>query len=122
MSPRDVRAYLFDIAEACQLVLAFTHSKTVSDYAADPMLRSAVERQLEIAGEALVQALRHHPDLLTDEIPEAPRIIAFRNQLAHGYSSIVDDIVWAIVERDVPALRDRITELLVSLDHREANP
>jgi Uncharacterized conserved protein len=122
MSPRDVRAYLFDIAEACDLVLAFTKSKTVSDYAADPMLRSAVERQLEIAGEALAQALRHHPDLLTDQIPEAPRIIAFRNQLAHGYSSIVDDIVWAIVERDVPALRDRITALLAILDDRQANP
>ena len=121
MSPRDVRAYLFDIAEACDLVLAFTETKSVSDYATDPMLRSAVERQLEIAGEALGQALRHHPDLLTDRIPEAPRIIAFRNQLAHGYSSIVDDIVWTIVERDVPALRIRITGLLAVLDDREAD-
>lgn len=122
MLPRDVRAYLFDVVEACGLVLAFTETKSVSDYAADPMLRSAVERQLEIAGEALAQALRHHPHLLTDQIPEAPRIIAFRNQLAHGYSSIVDDIVWTIVERDVPALRDRITEQLAVLDHKEANP
>jgi uncharacterized protein with HEPN domain len=51
MSPRDVRAYLFDIAEACQLVLVFTETKSAGDYAGDPMLRSAVERQLEIAGE-----------------------------------------------------------------------
>ncbi len=121
MSPRDVRAYLFDIGEACRLVLAFTKSKTVSDYTADPMLRSAVERQLEIAGEALIQALRHHPDLLTDQIPEAPRIIAFRNQLAHGYSSIVDDIVWAIVERDVPALRDTVVGLLAAADKKGAD-
>ena len=122
MTPRDVRAYLFNIAEACQLVLTFTNSKSASVYAADPMLRSAVERQVEIAGEALVQALRHLPDLLTDQIPEAPRIIAFRNQLAHGYSSIVDDVVWAIAERDVPTLRDRITDLLANLDRREMNP
>ena len=122
MSPRDVSAYLFDIAEACQLVLVFTETKSAGDYAGDPMLRSAVERQLEIAGEALAQALRHHPDVLTAEIPEAPRIIAFRNQLAHGYAGIVDDIVWAIVEHDVPALRDRITKLLAILDDREAKP
>jgi len=83
MLPRDVRAYLFDIVEACHLVLAFTETKSVSDYAADPMLRSAVERQLEIAGEALAQALRHHPGLLTDRIPEAPRIIAFRDGRSH---------------------------------------
>lgn len=86
------------------------------------MLRSAVERQLEIAGEALTQALRHHPGVLTDEIPEAPRIIAFRNQLAHGYADIVDEIVWAIVEHDVPALRDRITMLLAILDDRAGQP
>jgi len=81
MSQRDVRAYLFDIAEACRLVLEFTRTRSAGDYATDPMLRSAVERQLEIMGEALAQALRHHPGLLAGRIPEAPRIIAFRNQL-----------------------------------------
>lgn len=72
MSPRDVRAYLFDIAEACGLVLEFTNGKAAVDYASDPMLRSAVERQLEIVGEALAQALRHHPDLPLAEESRAP--------------------------------------------------
>ena len=74
--PRDLRAYLFDIAEACDLVAAFTRDLSAADYATDPLVRSAVERQLEIVGEALSQALRHHAGLLADHVPEAPRIIA----------------------------------------------
>jgi uncharacterized protein with HEPN domain len=58
MPPRDLRAYLFDIAEACRLVDEFTRGKSADDYAGDPLLRSGVERQLEIVGEALSQALR----------------------------------------------------------------
>jgi uncharacterized protein with HEPN domain len=116
MPPRDLRAYLFDIAEACRLVMQFTKGRSAEHFATDPMLRSAVERQLEIVGEALSQAVRHHSALLLGRFPEAPRVIAFRNQLAHGYASVAEDIVWAIVERDVPALRRKVTRLLDELD------
>lgn len=122
MLPRDLRAYLFDIAEACRLVLVFTKGRSAERFAADPMLRSAVERQLEIVGEALSQALRHHSALLADRIPEAPRIIAFRNQLAHGYASVAEDIVWAIVQRDVPALRRQVNSLLDEFDSPPESP
>lgn len=117
--PRDLRAYLFDIAEACVLVCDFTRGKSAADYARDPLLRSAVERQLEIVGEALNQALHHHAATLANQIPEAPRIIAFRNQLAHGYASVVDDVVWAIVESDLPAIHDRADSLLRELGHED---
>lgn len=56
--PRDLRAYLFDISEAAALVTSFAAGKTFADYEHDPLLRSAIERQLEIIGEALSQALR----------------------------------------------------------------
>ena len=116
MPPRDLRAYLFDVAEACRLVEEFTRGKSAADYAGDPLLRSGVERQLEIVGEALTQALRNHPAELTDRMPEAPRIIAFRNQLAHGYASVADDIVWGIVESSLPVLRARVEAFLQELD------
>ncbi len=57
MRPRDVRKYLFDMAEACRLIDEFIAGRSFDDYQADAMLRSAVERQLEIVGEALNQAL-----------------------------------------------------------------
>jgi uncharacterized protein with HEPN domain len=122
MPPRDLRAYLFDIAEACRLVMQFTKGQSAERFATDPMVRSAVERQLEIVGEALSQALRHHSALLADRVPEAPRIIAFRNQLAHGYASVAEDIVWAIVQRDVPALRRKVNSLLGELDSLPESP
>ena len=49
--PRDPRAWLADIVAACDLLIEFTAGKTFTDYAADPLVRSAVERQFEIAGE-----------------------------------------------------------------------
>ena len=56
MLPLEVRKYLFDIAEACDLLTQFTAGKTFTDYSADALLRSAVERQFEVVGEALNQA------------------------------------------------------------------
>jgi uncharacterized protein with HEPN domain len=52
---------------------------------------------------------------LSDQIPEAPRVIAFRNRLAHGYADVADDIVWAIAKTEVPALRRQVSALLVGV-------
>ena len=115
MPPRDLRAYLFDIAEACQRIDEFTTGLSLADYRQAAVLRAAVERQFEIIGEALRQALHHHPTL-AEQIDDTSRIIAFRNQLAHGYASIADDVVWDVVETNLPALRQRVDALLLELD------
>jgi uncharacterized protein with HEPN domain len=85
--PLDPRAWLADIVAACDLLIEFTRGETFSDYAADPLLRSAVERQFEIAGEALRVALQHQPEFAVN-ITDAHAIIAFRNQLSHAYSAV----------------------------------
>lgn len=81
---RDAKAFLWDIAAAAESIRHFTQSKTLADYLGDEMLRAAVERKFGVIGEALAQLLRVFPqyrELIT--FPE--QIIAFRNQIIHGY-------------------------------------
>jgi uncharacterized protein with HEPN domain len=78
MKQREARVFLFEIHRACDLVLQFTSGMSLSEYGSDVKTRSAVERQLEIVGEAMGQMLKSFPEMQQD-FPEAPRIIAFRN-------------------------------------------
>ncbi len=111
MQPRDIKKYLYDISEACRLIEDFTAGKTFWDYHNDPLLRSAVERQFEIIGEALRVLIQREP-ALKDRISNAPRIIAFRNRLIHGYATVSDEVVWGVVEEFLPALSHEVRELL----------
>ena len=102
--PRDPRAYVWDAQRAVALVVEFVAGRSWADYEADALLRSAVERQFEIVGEALSQLARHAPDLAAG-VPNLPRIVAFRNLLIHGYAAIDDRLVWEVAtERTAPLL------------------
>jgi uncharacterized protein with HEPN domain len=92
----ESKKYLFDISEAADLVAHFISGKTFLDYDSDPYLRSAVERQFDIIGEALNRLSRLDPDT-ADRISEHRRIIAFRNVLIHGYNAISNETVWDIL-------------------------
>ena len=107
----EVRKYLYDIREASRLIRDFTEGKFLDDYASDPLLRSAVERQFEIVGEALGNLLRLAPDL-SERISYSPRIIAFRNRLIHGYASVSNELVWGVIESYLPTLVAEIEALL----------
>lgn len=107
--------YLYDIAEACRLLGQFTTGKSLADYEADALLRSAVERQFEIVGEALRLAIREEPGI-ADLISNSGRIIAFRNRLIHGYAAVLSDVVWGILEANLPVLRAEVAKLLAEED------
>lgn len=115
MLPLEARKYLFDIQQACERLIAFTSSKALDDYLSDALLRSAVERQFEIIGEALRQMLDREPGLAAS-ISEHKRIIAFRNRLIHGYASIADEVVWGILETNLAKLHDEARALLTDMD------
>lgn len=117
---RDLRAYLWDIKEASKDIELFTTGKTVENYRSDPMLRAAVERKLEIIGEALAQGIRHFPKL-ANQISHNAKIIAFRNRLIHGYATVSDGLVWEVVQNDLPVLR-REAEMLLQEADRQNQP
>jgi uncharacterized protein with HEPN domain len=100
----ESKKYLYDIARAAASAMEFVGSKTFADYIADSMLRSAVERQLEIVGEALAQLARID-QATASQVSEYQRIIAFRNILIHGYAEIDHRIVWNVLELKLPVVR-----------------
>lgn len=71
----EAKKYLYDIAQAAQLISVFTAGKTFPDYQGDAMLRSATERQFEIIGEALRQLARLD-ELLAARIQDYRRVTA----------------------------------------------
>lgn len=108
---RDPRTYLWDARQAARRVAAFVAGRTWDEYAADDLLRSAVERQCEIVGEALNKLRQVAPELAA-EIPDLARIVAFRNVLVHGYASIDDRLVWEIANERYAPLADTLSGLL----------
>jgi uncharacterized protein with HEPN domain len=75
------------------------------------MLRSAVERQFEIIGEALSGVLRIAPQL-SARVTDARRIIAFRHRLIHGYASVADEVVWGVIEANLAVLKREAGQLI----------
>jgi uncharacterized protein with HEPN domain len=108
---RDPRAYLWDARQAAARVVAFVAGRTWQDYETDDLLRSAVERQFEIVGEAL-NKLHHADPSLAAEIADLPRIVAFRNVLIHGYATIDDRLVWEIATERAERLVAALNRLL----------
>ena len=111
MTLHEASKYLYDIHEACALIEQFVDGKTFEDYTADPLLRSGVERQFGIIGEALNQAIRVEPEF-AGNISGTDRIIALRNRLIHGYASIADEIIWGIIEEKLNILHREVETLL----------
>jgi len=109
----EAKKYLYDIQQAASRIAEFTSGKRLDGYRGDAMLRSAVERQFEVIGEALTQ-LAKLDEALVAHISEYRRIIAFRNILIHGYAEVDDRLVWDIIETKLPILRQQVEALLKS--------
>jgi uncharacterized protein with HEPN domain len=107
----DPKKYLHDMREACLRVRDFTDPRTLAEYREDSLLRSAVERQFQILGEALAQLSRRYPDV-AERIPDHRGIINFRNVLVHGYDAVEDEVVWGLAEGKVPPLIEVLETLL----------
>jgi uncharacterized protein with HEPN domain len=113
----DPRAWLWDVRLAAHSIAAFIQGRSFADYAANLMLRSAVERQFEIAGEALNRLSRETTEIAA-QLPDLRRAIAMRNALIYGYREVDNATVWQTIHEGLPALRVQVDALLAKLgDH-----
>jgi uncharacterized protein with HEPN domain len=110
MMRREVRKYIFDMEEACDQIVQFVAGQSFDDYSTNIMLKSAVERQFMIVGEAMGQMLQIEPKM-ADYITDCAKIVGLRNRLVHGYGEVSDLIVWGVVEVYLPILRRELAEL-----------
>ena len=92
-------------------MLELTKNKTVDDYKNDRVFRSALERELQIIGEAILQLDRVSPET-AEKISQHRGIIGFRHVLVHGYDSLDPYTVWNVVETKIGVLMRQARELL----------
>lgn len=106
------KKYLSDIVEAIRKIELFTKdTPSFALYSQDIKTQSAVERQLGIIGEA-VNKLDKAASPFDSEV--ARQIVGFRNRLIHAYDSMDNTIVWAILQRHIPVLKQAATKLIAS--------
>jgi uncharacterized protein with HEPN domain len=111
--------YLELALKALERVPRFLAGRTLKAYLADDLCQSAVERQLEIAGDALGQLRKLDPELFA-RVPEGTLIVAFRNVLAHGYATLNHSRVYDAATHKVGELAHALQDLLREIPEEPA--
>jgi uncharacterized protein with HEPN domain len=106
----ELAKYLLDALTACRAITSFTAGKSFSEYSSDLLLRSAVERQFEILGEAF-NRIDNMDKSFRSKNPSLGSIIGMRNRIIHGYDSVDDNIVWDAVLKHIPTLKEWLESL-----------
>lgn len=109
--PPNLRMLLEDMLKAANAVTDFTKGKTLDDLVREKLLRAALYYEFVIIGEALAR-VRDADFPTAERISEYWRIIAFRNQITHGYAKIDDEITWRIIQTKLPVLVRELEALL----------
>lgn len=109
--PRDARAHLSDVVEACEAIRAAIAGKSLTDYLASRLIRSAVEREFILIGEAIASLGRLSPEHFS-RISDARRIVDFRNLLTHEYPIVDDTLVWTFAAELAPSVLGECERLL----------
>jgi len=103
--------WLYDINSAIDEIDSYFVDipKNFKEYSSNLILKRAVERDLEIIGEAVNRILKQDPEF---PIVNAKRIVGLRNQIIHAYDNISDENIWAIIQKHIPNLKGEITKLI----------
>lgn len=106
----EIKKSLYDIKESIESIENYLGEKRdFNIYIANKMLRRAIEREFEIIGEAMTRIEKIDS---TINISSKKQIINMRNRVIHGYDKIDNEIVWGIIVRHLPKLKEEIEHLL----------
>ena len=113
MSEREWRFYLDDMIRFAEKVLAYTKGLDRESFEADEKAYDATLRKLELIGEAAT----HIPAEIKESYLVIPwrQVVATRNRLIHGYLGIDNDILWSIIQDDIPALLNELRTLRLNV-------
>ena len=107
--------WLYDIKNAISEIDGYflEHQKDFFKYRQNLMLKRAVERDLEIIGEAMNRILTRDKEFEI-KITNAKSIVGLRNQVIHAYDNISDESIWSILINHLPKLKAEVDELIQS--------
>lgn len=109
----DIKTWLADIKQAISEINDFLRDqKNFYEFKKDLKTKRAIERNVEIIGEAANRILKQLPEIAITDIK---KIIDTWNRIIHGYDSISDEIIWAIVVKHLPKLYEEVISLLDNL-------
>ncbi len=103
----DIKVWLYDILNAIVEIEGFFNETSIDflKYQNDIRTKRAVERNIEIIGEAMNRILKKDESI---EISNARKIVDVRNRIIHGYDMVSDDIIWGIISKYLPILKNEI--------------
>jgi uncharacterized protein with HEPN domain len=106
---RDSRLRLLDILDAIDRIASYVAEMSYEEFLTDWKTQDAVTRNIEIIGEAA----RCLPDDFKESHPDIPwgEIVGMRNVVVHEYFGILPDVVWDVIQNELPALRAQIAAL-----------
>ena len=107
----EIKTWLFDILQSITEIEGYfiDKPKRFEEYLNDIKTKRAIERDIEIIGEAINRIIKKDINL---KIENAQKIIGTRNRIAHGYDKISDDLIWSIVINHIPKLKVEISSML----------
>lgn len=107
----EIKTWLYDILQSISEIESYfiDKPKIFTDYLSDLRTKRAVERNIEIIGEAVNRILKRDKHFKLDN---AQQIIGTRNRITHGYDKISDDLIWSILINNLPKLKEEVSNLL----------
>jgi uncharacterized protein with HEPN domain len=107
----EIKTWLFDILQSINEVESYYSDKPkrFDEYVSDSRTKRAVERNIEIIGEAVNRILKRDKNF---KLSNARQIIGTRNRIIHTYDKITDDLIWSIIINSLPKLKEEVEDLL----------